>query len=140
MHDLGAGYAQVLGWGTPAFFAVRDKVNPIVITAALHEPIEGLVLTYIFEPTVRMSDFDAYARLVDRLVFVGLTCDRDEHERRASTEDRRAKNKAITPAELRALMADGAHDLPVDLPGESHLVDTTGREPADVADEIVALL
>jgi hypothetical protein len=140
MHDLGAGYAQVLGWGTPAFLAVRDQVNPIVINAALREPIEGLVLTHIFEPTVRMSDFDDYARIADRTVFVGLTCDREEHERRASSEGRRARGKAIAPDALRTLMADGVHDLPTSLPGESHVIDTTGREPAEVAGEIVALL
>lgn len=130
----------MLGWGTPAFYAVRDQVNPIVINAALHEPVEGLVLTYIFEPTVRMADFDDYARLVDRLVFVGLTCDLEEHERRASTAERLAKRKAIAPAELRALLASGAHDLPTDLPGESHVIDTTGRTPPEVAEEIVTLL
>ena len=139
MHDLGAGYAQVLGWGTPSFYAVRDQVNPIVVHAALREPIDGLVLTYIFEPTVRMSDFDDYAELA-RTVFVGLTCERTEHERRASTDGRRAKGKAIDPQSLRALLADGSHDLPDDLPGESHVLDTTGRSPEDVADDIVALL
>ena len=140
MHELGAGYAQVLGWGTPSFYAVRDQVNPIVIHAALREPIAGLVLTYIFEPTVRMADFDDYARLVDRIVFVGLKCALDEHERRASSDSRAAKREAIDPASLHALLAGGAHDLPAELPGPSHVLDTTGREPEDVADEIVALL
>ena len=139
-HDLGAGYAQALGWGTPSFIAVRDQVNPIVIHAALSEPIVGLVLTYIFEPTVRMQDFVDYARRVERIVFVGLTCAREEHERRAVSDDRAAKRKAIAPPELRALLADGDFDLPIDLPGESHVIDTTGRTPEDVADAIVRML
>jgi hypothetical protein len=140
MHDLGAGYAQVLGWGTPSFFEVRDQVNPIVIRAALREPIDGLVLTHIFEPTVDLAQFDEYAAMVDRLVFVGLRCESGEHERRASSEGRVARRKAIDATTLRWLLADGKHDFPADLPGESHVIDTTGRAPEDVAEEIVSLL
>jgi hypothetical protein len=140
MHDLGAGYAQVLGWGTPSFFAVRDQVNPIVIKAALREPLDGLLLTHIFEPTVQLAQFDEYAAMVERIVFVGLTCAFDEHAERASTDGRRAKRKAIPRQQLEALLADGSHDLPTELPGESHVLDTTGRAPDDVADEIVGLL
>jgi hypothetical protein len=130
----------VLGWGTPAFFEVRDQVNPIVIRAALRQPIDGLLLTHVFEPTVRLEQFDEYAAMVDRIVFVGLRCDIEEHERRAASEGRVTRRKAIDPTTLRWLLADGKHALPAELPGESHVIDTTGRSPDDVADEIVALV
>jgi hypothetical protein len=124
---------------TPAFYAVRDVVVPTAVLAALREPIDGVVLTYIFDGTVRMADFDEYVRIADRTVFVGLTCDPEEHERRASSDGRVARGKAIDPVTLRWILDQNAC-MPTDLPGESHVVDTTGRSPDDVAASIVALL
>jgi hypothetical protein len=139
-HDLCAPFAAVLSWMTPSFYAVRDVVVPTAVKAALREPLRGLVLTYIFDATVPMSDFDEYVDIADRTVFVGLQCDLDEHELRASSEGRVARGKAIDAATLRWILSDTGVGLPTDLPGEMHVVDTTGRTPADVAGEIMGLL
>jgi hypothetical protein len=125
---------------TPSFYAVRDVVVPTAIKAALREPLPGLVLTYIFDATVPMADFDEYAGIADRSVFVELTCDLAEHERRASSEGRVGRGKAIDATTLRWILADTGIHLPKDLPGESHVVDTTGRTPEQSADAIVGIL
>jgi hypothetical protein len=137
-HDLCAPFAPVFGWGTYEFERVRDDVVPVVVNAALELPLPGIVLTYIFDRTVNLLDFDGYAEEADT-AFVGLTCDREEHLRRASSDARRLRGKWIAPDDLVPRLDADEWRFPA-LPGESHVIDTTGRTPETVADQIVALL
>jgi hypothetical protein len=137
-HDLCAAFAPVFGWGTGELIAVRDAVAPIAVRAALELPVPGVVLTYTFDATVSVDDFEGYA-VRARVVFVGLTCDRAEHVARASSEGRRARGKRIAPEDLTPRLDAGEWHFP-DLPGERHVLDTTGRSPGDVASAIVALV
>ncbi|MCC7367669.1 MAG: AAA family ATPase [Chloroflexi bacterium] len=74
-----------------------------------------------------------------RPLFVQLTCEREEWLRRVQSASRAALNKITDPAFAVSFLEQ--HNLHATMPFEPHLaIDTSGREPDDVAREIVRRL
>jgi hypothetical protein len=142
-HHLGCAIGPVFGWGSPTFNEVRDSIFPAIVERAIEEALPGLVFTFIFEPTVRVEQFEVLARDArrsgGRSLFVGLTCDREEHLKRAVDASRAPLLKWTDADGLGAALDAGLFDFP-HLPEVSVVLDTTGRSPEESADEITRQL
>lgn len=118
---------------------MRDALYPIVVRRALAERTDGLVMTFIFEPTVHLDVFEEFVAAADRSLFVGLTASLAEHERRITDPSRSPEKRWDDTSQLGDLLATGMFDFPR-LPGPSVVLDTTGRTAQDCADEVVSLI
>jgi hypothetical protein len=142
-HHIGCALGPVFGWGSEAFNELRDSIFPAIVERAMGEGLRGLVFTFIFEPTVRVEQFEALAgaarRSGGRSLFVGLTCGRDEHLGRAVDPSRAPLLKWSDAEGLARALDSGVFDFPK-LPERSIVIDTTGRSPQESADEITRQL
>lgn len=142
-HHIGCAIGPVFGWGSRPFNELRDSIFPVIVERAIEEALPGLVFTFIFEPTVRIEQFDVLARDArrsgGRSLFVGLTCAREEHLTRAVDASRAPLLKWSDADELDAALDAGLFDFP-QLPEVSVVLDTTGRTPGESADAITRQL
>lgn len=138
-HLLASAFSPIFDWATPSFYALRDELYPIVVRRALAERADGLVMTFIFEPTVQLDVFQEFVDAADRSLFVGLTAAVAEHERRITDPARSPEKRWDNASGLADLLATGIFDFPP-LPGPSVVLDTTGRTAQDSADEVLSLI
>lgn len=139
LHMLGASFSGIFDWGTPPFYALRDELYPVVVRRALAGRDDGLVMTFIFEPTVRLEHFEEFAAAADRSLFVGLVASLPEHARRITDPSRPAEKRWADAGGLADLLATGEFDFPP-LPARSIVLDTTAMTPEAAAAEIVTQL
>ena len=121
------------------FRLVRQIRQDVLVEAA--RATEDLVLTAVYRGTADQTAAVAeHIRPVlasnGMVLFVQLTCERGEWLRRLQTESRRAQRKLTDPNVVLEMLAQ--YDLFATLPFEPTLcIDTTRRQPTDIAREIV---
>lgn len=129
--------SSLFAFGSGPFVALREKVW----LSAFHEAAANkvsLIFTFNPERTVRerfISDALAVTENAGgKIVFVALTCDEDEIERRIVDPSRRQFGKLRSVEQYQNLKAAGAFRFPI-LPAGLSL-DTTHRSAADAANLI----
>jgi enamine deaminase RidA (YjgF/YER057c/UK114 family) len=140
----------VFGFGTQTFADLRDEMWPMIFRRTAGENLPGLITTFVFERTVKQSRPDHVVDLVDavtprggRVLFVELTCDRTEHQRRrqpgegAASQDRvggtagRASGKGrFLHARATRRNAESRYDQPLGA-AEAHARDPKDKLPGD---------
>jgi len=127
--------SAVFDFGTEPFVRLREGVWLSVFREASERGV-SLVFTFNPERTVREGFVAEAVGAVEaaggEVLFVELTCDVGELERRIETPARAEFGKLRSVEFYRRLKGEGAFDHPP-LPGPSLRVDTTGRGPAESA-------
>jgi hypothetical protein len=130
--------AQVLPFGTPAFWSIVGGLRRDLVAAAAQEGVD-LVYTYVYAP----GDEADVARIVDAfeseggsVTFVRLTASNEELLRRVVEVERREHGKISDVETLERLMAE--HDLFAAIPGHDSLTIDLGVVSADQAAQQIA--
>jgi len=128
--------AAVFDFGTPAFIEMREEIWLRVMTRAAADGLDGLIFTFVFEPSVKQGFTQ---RLIAQVGAEGATvhpfelrCDLDENARRIVQADRRRYMKMTDVEFLRASVLTGEYEVQGDLPGNV-VIDTTTLPAADTA-------
>jgi hypothetical protein len=132
----------VFPFGSPDFIRLRERYWLDMFEAAARTG-RSLVFTFAPEPTVAPDFPERVARLVEtkggRILFVALTLDGAEQERRIANEDRAAFQKLRSVELLRELRVQSAA-VPSVMPQPVLTIDTGSVEPAEAAARIAAIL
>lgn len=125
---------SLFAFGSEPFVALRENIW----LSAFHEAAKNnvsIIFTFNPERTVREQFIQDAVAIVEsaggKVVFVALTCDEDEIERRIVDPSRRQFGKLRSVEQYRNLIAAGAFRFP-SLP-EGLSLDTTDRSAADTA-------
>ncbi len=141
IHLLADMLESVFGFGTQVFVDLRDQIWPMIFRRAAEEDLPGLITTFVFERSVRQSLLDEVVDAVTshggRVLFVELTCDRAEHQKRIAEVSRGLHSK-ITSVELLDALMDRDVFFTPELRGETLRLDTTDLSPAEAARTIAS--
>jgi hypothetical protein len=125
----------VFDFGTEPFVLLRESIWLSVFREAAARGV-SLVFTFNPERTVREGFAAEAAGAVEaaggEVLFVELTCDEGELERRIETPERAEFGKLRSAEFYRRLKEEGAFEYPP-LPGPALSVDVTERPPAEAA-------
>ncbi|MCI0440673.1 MAG: AAA family ATPase [Chloroflexi bacterium] len=139
IHLLADMLEAVFGFGTQAFADMRDQIWPMIFRRAAEDGLPGLITTFVFERSVRQSLLDEVVDAVTsrggQVLFVELTCDRAERQRRLVSPPRERYRK-ITSVELLGELLDRDMFFTPELRGELLRLDTTNLSPAEAARKI----
>jgi chloramphenicol 3-O-phosphotransferase len=132
----------VFDFHSAAFAELRERFWLEVMVRAAREGVDGLIFTFVFEPTVLPGFYD---RLAEQVTAAGasvhavqLRCELEENARRLVRPDRAAFRKMMDPELLRGGVATGAYAAP-EIPG-NFLLDTTKIAAVEAARLIVERL
>ena len=124
-------------FGSEPFVKLREEIWLAVLAEAAQQDL-SLIFTFNPERSVRSSFIqnakDTIESKGSQIVFVELTCDEMELERRMEQLSRKQFGKLASVEQYRALTAEGAFQFPT-LPQDLS-VDTTAKPPAETAREI----
>ena len=130
----------VFGFGSPPFVELREQVWLEVLRRAAEERLDGVVMTFTPERTVRhrfIGDLTAtIAAAGGRTIFVELTCPDEELERRMENESRARFGKIHSLAQYRRIRDSGGFDHPP-IPNTSLTIDTSTMGPSESAARII---
>ncbi len=123
--------SSLFAFGTPPFISLREEVwLAAFVEAARHEL--SLIFTFNPERTVNEEFIQKTIEMVEaaggRVVFVEVTCAREELERRMEEPARKEFGKLASLEQYRSLKSDGAFEFPK-LPSDIS-IDTTNQSPA----------
>ena len=126
--------SSLFDFGTEPFVLLREQIWLATFAAAARNNV-SLIFTFAPERTVPDSfiqdTLDVVGGAGGKVIFVGLTCEEDEQERRMEDASRKNVGKLSSIDEYRSLKDAGAFRVPT-LPSEISL-DTTSQSPADTA-------
>jgi hypothetical protein len=131
---------SVFDFGSDPFVELREKIWVEVFYQAAKARLSGLIFTFAPESTVRDS-FIADARSAveargGEVLFVELTCSREELERRLTSQSRQEFGKLNSLELFRELNAAGAFSSS-GIPSPRFSLDTTRLSPNEAAKLIV---
>lgn len=130
----------VFEFSTPPFVDLRETIWLDVMGRAAQEDLNGVIFTFVFEPTVLPGFFDRLRQRIEsaggRVVPVELRCSTEENERRIAQPDRERFLKMTDAIVLRHGLLSGAFDPPGPLL-DNLVIDTTEMAPRDVAQRIL---
>ena len=134
--------ASVFDFGTPPFVHLREMIWLEMFATTAREGLPGLIFTFAPEQTVRDGFVQQVCEIVESggglVVFVKLTCDEAELERRL-LEPSRAKFGKLGSVEMfRELKNAGAFAYEIGKDGLT--ADTTTQSPSSVAQQIAEWL
>ncbi|MDF2384458.1 hypothetical protein JMG10_23505 [Nostoc ellipsosporum NOK] len=134
--------ASVFPFGSDAFVRLREQFWLEVIAEAARQG-QSLIFTFAPEPSVA-DDFPERVQLLveshgGRALFVALTLDRAEQERRLVAEDRAAFGKLRSLELLRALRGEFERCMAA-MPAPALAIDTGRTSPEQAAEHIARLL
>ena len=134
---------SVFEFGSLPFVELREKIWLEMFSQAVSAKLNGLIFTYAFDHTVRDGFIDNTRRVVEssggEVLFVELTCSREELERRIEHPSRQRFGKLNSVQKFRELKEAGAFVDPR-IPTERLVVDTTVLTASDAANLIVTRL
>ncbi|MEP6741418.1 MAG: AAA family ATPase [bacterium] len=135
--------SSLFAFGTVPFVHLREQIWLAAFEQAAQDDL-SLIFTFNPERTVNetfvQETIDVIESARGRVIFVELTCDQDELERRLEQPSRKEFGKLGSLEQYRSLKNEGAFDFPK-LPN-GILLDTTNKSPADSArliSELIAL-
>ena len=128
-------------FGSEPFVKLREEIWLAVLAEAAEQDL-SLIFTFNPERSVRSSFIqnakDTIESKGSQIIFVELTCDETELERRIERPSRKEFGKLASLEQYRALRAEGAFNFP-ELPRELS-IDTTDKPPTETAREIAEYL
>ena len=129
----------VFGFGTPPFVELREEVWLEVLKRAAEERLEGVIITFTPERTVRPRFIADLAQTMDaaggETIFVELTCPEKELERRMENESRSEYGKINSLTQFRRVRDSGGFEYPP-IPNTRLTIDTSTMAPAHAAELI----
>lgn len=142
-HHLSALLGPVFGYSSDAFNALRDTTYKSVLAEAMTLPEDGLIASFTYEASIPLEKFAGYIKAAQESggmgLFIGLTCNTDDLKNRVESPERSNLGKVSNFQALEESVATGAFELP-DLPGPSITIDTSGEEPYETVQNILAML
>lgn len=132
--------ASVFDFGSEPFVVLRDKIWLEVFSEAVEADLPGMIFTFAYDPTVRNSFVGNAQSIVEssggEVLFVELTCSREELERRLTNHSRQEFGKLTSLALFRELIDAGAFKNP-GIPSNRVVLDITALSPNEAARLIV---
>jgi hypothetical protein len=129
--------AQVLTFGTPAFWKTLDNVRRELVTAAAREGVD-LVYTFVFAPgdETHVDDVvNAYESAGGSVVCVQLVAPPEELRRRVADPSRAEHSKLRDVVALDTVLRE--HDVYASIPGRHSLtIDVAAMSPTEAAARI----
>lgn len=131
---------SVFEFGSEPFVELREKIWLEVFSEAVKAHLTGLIFTFAYDPTVGDSFVGSAQSVVEssggEVLFVELTCSREELERRLTNPSRQEFGKLTSLALFRQLSNAGAFkDLGI--PSHRFVLDITAPAPNEAARLIV---
>ncbi|MBA3583720.1 MAG: AAA family ATPase [Gemmatimonadetes bacterium] len=130
----------VFDFGSQPFVELRESIWLSVFDRACRAGLAGLIFTFAPERTVRQRFVDETIETVSshggEVVFVELTCPREELEGRLRDPSRGRHGKLTSLEQFRELMDAGAFSAPL-LPTPALSIDTSRIPPGEAAALIV---
>jgi adenylate kinase len=134
---------SVFTFGNQPFVELREKIWLAVFSQAVAAQLAGLIFTFAFDRTVRHSFIGEVRKVIEsnggEVLFVELTCAREELEKRITHPARQRFGKLNSVERFRELNASDAFVDP-GIPADRLVVDTTELSASDAADLIVSQL
>lgn len=123
-------------FGTPPFVELREKIWLDMFKKASEVRLPGLIFTFAFDRSVTRAFIGNLQRAVEandgEILFVELTCESDELEKRITDPSRQKFGKLSSLEQYRELNAAGAFVDP-GIPRGGLSIDVTTREPRETA-------
>lgn len=142
-HHLSALLGPVFGYSSDAFHALRDATYRSVLQEAMSLPEDGLIASFTYEPSIPLENFASFIKAAQDSggmgLFIGLTCNSDDLKTRVESPERSSLGKVSNFQALEESVSSGMFELPA-LPGPSITIDTSGEEPSETVQNILALL
>lgn len=142
-HHMSALLGPVFGYSTPTFNELRDSTYKTILKRAMELPEDGLIASFTYESSIPLDDFGAYIKAAQSSggigLFIGLTCATDDLKSRVESPERANMDKVSNFQQLEESVSAGTFDLP-ELPGPSITIDTSGEDPEETVQNILAML
>ena len=135
----------VFGFGTLPFIELREQVWLDVLERAASEKLDGVIITFTPERTVRHRFIADLTRTMNaaggETVFVKFTCPDEELERRMENESRSEYGKIHSLVQYRRVRDSGGFEYPriphTGLTIDTSTIDTSTMEPTHSAERII---
>jgi len=122
------------------FRRLRDALRESVLSEIARAG-RSVVMTFVYSGAADVERVERMFQAIEqhggRVFPVQLTCEQAEHERRVQSHGRADVGKMTSPERLRTVMAADNLTAPI-RSREGMTVDTSGREPKDVAEAILS--
>jgi len=132
---------SVFEFASPPFVELRESIWLSVFEEAAAIPIPALIFTFNPENSVQQSFIENMMRTITsfdgQVLFIEVTCDPLELERRIDTPERRKHKKLVSLELFRQLKAEGVFDSPK-LPDPHLILDSTSTPPQENALKIAS--
>lgn len=142
-HHLATLLGPVFGYTSDAFYELRNDTTQKTIEHALKSNEEGIICSFIFDPTVPLADYRKHIITAKESggigLFVGLTCDEEEMKQRSNRMSRRHDDEVSDRQLLEEATLSETFESP-DLPGPSITIDTTGESSEQTIQNIISML
>jgi hypothetical protein len=126
--------SALFSFGSEPFILLREQIWRAAFAEAARHNV-SLIFTFNPESTVRASFIQDAIAVVEsaggKIIFVELTCDEEQLERRLEDPSRKAFGKLASVEQYRSLKDAGAFQFPK-LP-QGICLDTTDQSPAETA-------
>jgi chloramphenicol 3-O-phosphotransferase len=126
--------SSLFPFGSEPFILLREQIWRAAFAEAVRHNV-SLIFTFNPESTVRarfiQDAIDPVESAGGKIIFVELTCDEEQLERRLEDPSRKAFGKLTSVMQYRALRDSGAFHFPKLPTGVS--LDTTNQSPAETA-------
>jgi hypothetical protein len=130
--------SSLFEFGTDPFIRMREEIWLTAFREAAQQNV-SFIFTFAPERTVRgrfiQDTFDAINSAGGRAIFIELSCEQGELERRIQDPSRSEFGKLSSIEQYRALKESGAFDFPI-LPQPELSLDITDSSPTDAAELI----
>jgi hypothetical protein len=131
---------SVFDFASEQFVELREKIWLEVFTEAAETDLTGLIFTLAYDRTVSDSFIGKAQSIVESsggtVLFVELTCSREELERRLTIPSRQEFGK-LTSLELFRELGDAGAFKDFGIPSHQFVVDITALPPSEAAKLIV---
>lgn len=131
---------SVFEFASTPFVELRESIWLSVFEEAAAIPLPALIFTFNPENSVQQSFIENMMRTVSsfdgNVLFIEITCELRELERRIDTPERRNHKKLVSLELFRKLNANGVFDSPK-LPEPHLILDSTRTPPRENAQKIV---
>ncbi len=134
---------SVFEFGSEPFVELREKIWLEVFSEAVKAHLNGLIFTFTYDPTVGDSFVGNAQSVVEsssgEVLFVELTCSREELERRLTNQSRQEFGKLTSLDLFRELITACAFKDP-GIPSRRFVLDITAIAPHEAAGLVVKQL
>ena len=134
---------SIFDFGSLPFVELRETIWCQVFSHAVGADLNGLIFTFAYDSSVRSNFIEDTVKVIEssggEVLFVGLTCSREELERRIAHPSRQSFGKLNSVSKLHELEDAGAF-LDPGIPSHGLVVDTTELSAQEAARQIVSQL